>query len=131
MQFILLYGIGLVVFSLLDVAWVRYTARLLYRSYAGHLMGTVRVAPLVLFYLVFVLGLTFFATNPAVTAQSVWYAGVLGGLYGLVIYVSKNLESMASLRDWPVGLALADVVWGVIASAMTGLVTYGVVSSIL
>ncbi len=131
MQFLILYGVGLVVFALLDVLWVRYTAQLLYRSYAGYLMGATRPVPLALFYLTFVLGLTFFAANPAVTAQSVWYAGVLGGIYGLVIYVSKNLENMASLREWPVGLAIVDIVWGVVASAATALVTYAIVSGML
>lgn len=126
MQFFILYGVGLVTYALLDVVWVRYTASLLYRSYVGHLMGHVRPLSLFFLYTVHLVGLTFFATNPAVTAGTVWYALVLGGLYGFFTYSTYSFQNLATLRGWPVGVVIVDIAWGVIASAVTALVTYGV-----
>ena len=131
MQFAIIYLVGLVSFSLLEMLWVRYAGRLLYRSYIGHLQGHIKWAPLIAFYTIFSIGLAFFATNPAVTAGALGYAPVLGALYGFFMYATYNLLNNASLKAWPLGLTIIDTVWGTLASGTAAAVTYFVASSIL
>jgi uncharacterized membrane protein len=33
-------------------------------------------------------------------------------LFGFIAYATYDLTNLATLRDWPVGLALLDMAWG-------------------
>jgi uncharacterized membrane protein len=62
-------------------------------------------------------GLLTFVVVPQAQAPS-WKASVLhGALFGLVAYGTYDLSNLATLKDWPVGITLADMTWGAILSA--------------
>jgi uncharacterized membrane protein len=68
-----------------------------------------------LFYAVYVGGIVLFAVLPS---QS-WRSALLLGLaLGVVAYGTYDFTNLATLRRWPVGLALVDLAWG---SVLTGL----------
>ena len=40
-------------------------------------------------------------------------------LFGLVAYATYDLSNLATLKSWPIGLALIDMAWGSALSAMS------------
>lgn len=48
--------------------------------------------------------------------------GLRGALFGLVVYGVYNLNSYATLRDWPTILIFIDVAWGMVVCATACLV---------
>jgi len=44
-----------------------------------------------------------------------------GALYGLFTYATYDLTNLATVRDWPVGLAFVDIAWGMLLNAVVAL----------
>ncbi|MEZ4200324.1 MAG: DUF2177 family protein [Candidatus Paceibacterota bacterium] len=57
------------------------------------------------FYLIFVVGLTFFATYPTALRGTLLSGLILGGLFGFFTYATYDLTNLATLRDWPVSVS--------------------------
>jgi len=116
--FFLLYVLSVPVFLICDALWLGFIAKGFYRAQVGHLMGEVVWIAALLFYSLFLLGLTFFASYPAATKGTVATALVLGGLFGFFTYATYDLTNLATLRSWPWKLALVDILWGIVLSAV-------------
>lgn len=113
--FLTLYVISLPVFVVIDLLWIGVIASDFYRSRVGYLME-INWTAAVAFYLIFLLGMTFFVLYPAVSEG--WrMAALLGGAYGFFTYASYNLTNLATLRDWSTSLALGDMAWGTVFGA--------------
>ena len=50
-------------------------------------------------------------------ANSLSGAAILGALFGLVVYGVYDLTNYSTLREWPLRLTIADIVWGAVACA--------------
>lgn len=123
--FITLYLISVPVFFLIDMVWLGVVARDFYQSRLGHLLGDVNWTAAIIFYLVFLVGLTFFAIYPAATEGKVVTAIVLGGLFGFFTYATYDLTNLATLRDWPLSVVFVDMAWGtVLGAGVAGITTY-------
>lgn len=126
MPFFKHYLIALIVFSLIDVVWLVFISRKLYREKIGHLMADkVNVPAAAIFYLLFIAAMVFFVINPAAERQSVLYALGAGAFFGLVTYGTYDLTNLATLRNWPVSMTVIDLIWGSFVTASTcGLTTW-------
>jgi uncharacterized membrane protein len=121
----LAYVLALVVFAAIDLAWLTAMAPRLYHPMLGDiLLGTVKIAPAVLFYLVYPVGLTVFAVLPALREGSVVTALGLGALFGLVGYATYDLTNFATLRNWTLQLTVIDMAWGAALSALASALSY-------
>jgi uncharacterized membrane protein len=113
---------GLATHIALDGIWLGYAARGTYRRGLGALLAPrIRWGAALAFYLVYGLGIVWFAVAPAVAAGSPLQAMALGGLLGLTAYGTYDLTNLATIRNWPLGLTLVDLAWGVVASALSAL----------
>lgn len=126
MPFFKHYLIALIVFSLIDVVWLVFISRKLYREKIGHLMADkVNVPAAAIFYLLFIAAMVFFVINPAAERQSILYALGVGAFFGLVTYGTYDLTNLATLRNWPVSMTVIDLIWGSFVTASTcGLTTW-------
>jgi uncharacterized membrane protein len=119
MQYIIAYAASAVVFFGLDMLWLGVIAR---RFYAAQMGDLLREQPSLgaagLFYLLYVGGVVLFAVLPALQGPSWRTALLLGVALGVVAYGTYDLTNLATLRRWPLGLAIVDLVWG---SVLTGL----------
>jgi uncharacterized membrane protein len=122
--FVVLYLISVPVFFIIDMLWLGVFAKDFYQSKLGHLLGEVQWGPAILFYLLFLLGLTYFATYPAVAASSVIMAVTLGAAFGFFTYMTYDLTNLATLKDWPLSIVLVDIVWGTALGALVATVVY-------
>ncbi len=116
--FISLWALSVPVFFLIDMLWLGLVARDFYRSQLGHLMGDINWTAAIIFYLVYLVGLTFFATVPAVEKGSILTALVLGGLFGFFTYATYDLTNLSTLKDWPMMVVVVDILWGTVLGAM-------------
>jgi uncharacterized membrane protein len=102
-------------FCLLDAGWLTLTNATLYRPALGPLLADqVRALPAILFYVVYLAGVTLFAVRPARR----WLgAAALGAALGLVAYATYDLTNEATLKLWPLRLTLLDLGWGTFVTA--------------
>ncbi|MCA9361382.1 DUF2177 family protein [Candidatus Kaiserbacteria bacterium] len=123
--FLILYALSIPVLMLLDLLWLGYLANDFYSSRISHLAIEVSWIGASFYYLIFILGLTFFGTYPAVVKGTVLTAVVLGGLFGFFTYATYDLANLSTLRNWPISMSVIDILWGTILCALvSGLVVY-------
>lgn len=123
------YIATLVFFLAVDMIWLGYVAKDFYRSGIGHLMGDgFNIPAAVAFYLIYIIGIMIFAINPAAEAGDWQRAAILGTLFGFFCYATYDLTNLATLRDWPVSLAIADTAWGAVLTGAAAVVGYSVAS---
>lgn len=103
---------------ILDIFWLSTMARRLYRPELGDMIAEkFRPVPAICFYLIYVLGVTYFAALPAVEASSGAKALVDGALLGALAYSTYDLTNHATLQRWSLRVTLIDIAWGVFLSA--------------
>lgn len=115
--FLVLYVISVPVFFIIDMIWLGFVARGFYQSQLGHLLGPVNWLAAIIFYLVFLIGLTFFAIYPAVAKASILMGFGLGAAFGFFTYATYDLTNLATIRDWPLRLVIIDILWGTVLGA--------------
>ena len=119
MLFLRLYLIALVLFFLVDMLWLGWLARGFYQRHLGTWMAPqVNWSAAIIFYLLFVAGLVYFATLPAIEADSGIRALLNGAFFGLVTYATYELTNFATLRDWPLQAVVIDMLWGTVLCAV-------------
>ena len=123
------YAALLATFLLLDFVWLGLVARGFYRSQLTDLLASeVRWLPAILFYMLFVAAILVFAVVPAVPRGSAGRAALLGGFFGVVAYATYDLTNLATMRDFPVTVAVVDMAWGGVLTASVATVGYMVAS---
>lgn len=113
------YVATLIVFALVDFVWLGFIAKDLYRNGIGHLMAeSPNWTAAVLFYLLFIVGLVFFAVAPALEIDAWPRATLHAALFGFLAYATYDLTNLATLKGWPVSIVIADLAWGAFVSAV-------------
>ena len=84
----------------------------------------------ILFYLLYLVGLTYFVLVPALDAGSLGKAALSGFLFGLVAYATWNLTNLAVLKDFPSSIVPIDMAWGSLATMTTSIVTFLIVRAL-
>ncbi len=72
-----------------------------------------------LFYMVFVLGIMWFAVVPNHTANGVKSTFITAAIFGFFVYASYDLTNLALLEDWPLGMSVMDMTWGTLLSGVS------------
>ena len=112
------YGAAALAFLAIDAVWLSTMANLLYRPLLGDLLApSFRLAPAVIFYAIYIAGIVFFAVRPALATGRLATAALNGAALGFVAYGTYDLTNQATLRDWPVIITVADMVWGTVLTA--------------
>jgi uncharacterized membrane protein len=111
-----------VLFLGLDAVWLSFSASLLYRPLLGGLLREdFLLAPAALFYVIYTIGIVVFAISPEFVAGRWPAAGLRGFFLGLFGYAVYDLTNQATLRDWPVAVTVADLIWGTLLTAVAAI----------
>ncbi len=114
---IVLYLTTLVVLTGLDFLFLGVFAKGFFAAQVGDMMGEIRPLPAVLFYLLYVLGVLIFVSgSPVATTQSTL---IYGALFGLFCYATFELTSLSLLKHWTWPVAILDMSWGAIVTAIS------------
>jgi uncharacterized membrane protein len=120
-KLIISYTLTFAVFLAIDMAWLGFIAKDLYKRYIGHLMAdNVNWMAAMVFYLLFIVGVFIFAILPSVEKNSLISAVTLGALFGFFTYATYDLTNLATLKNWPITIVFIDIIWG---SFLTGIVS--------
>jgi len=125
MRYAVVYVAALATMVVLDFTWLGLIAAPLYRDALGPLMADpVNLPAAVVFYLVYALGLVVFAVRPA-DSGGVARALGRGALFGFFAYATYDLTNLATLKGYPLSIALVDMAWGTVISAAAATVARG------
>ena len=129
----ILYGAAylatLAVLVLADMVWLGIMASRLYRPTLGDIaLSSVNLSPAFAFYILYPVGLVFFAILPALKGGSIFMALSYGALFGFFTYATYDLTNHATLRNWTLQLTLIDVAWGSMLAAGAAAAGYLVAS---
>lgn len=112
------YLLTTLVFFAIDILWLGVIAKKLYNKYLRRLLAPkVNWAAAIIFYLIFIVGIFYFAIVPAVEASSLEDALLKGALFGFFTYATYDLTNLATLRGWPIRIVFIDIIWGCILTA--------------
>ena len=113
------YLLTLVVFLIADMFWLGIIAKNLYQKYlGGFLTDKVNWTAAMIFYLIYVVGISIFAIYPAVNKGSALNSVLMGALFGLFTYATYDLTNLATLKGWPLQIVFIDIFWGAFLSAI-------------
>ncbi len=122
-----IYASFLVTLIAIDLVWLLGIAKNLYRDQMGDLMASEpKLMAGLAFYLLYALGVCIFVIIPALSKQSWIYALQYGALFGLFCYMTYDLTNLAVIRNFPTQLALIDIAWGSIVTAICSGIAYWV-----
>ena len=112
-----LYFSSAAVFFVLDMIWLGVVAKGFYRQHLGSLLRPdVNWPGAILFYLIFIAGIEYFATVPSVAKGSAVQAALAGALFGFVSYATYDLTNYATMKDFPLVVVIVDMAWGTVLS---------------
>jgi uncharacterized membrane protein len=108
-----------IVFLALDAVWLGVLAKDMYRAQIGHLLApSFRVGPAVVFYLMYIAGVVYFAVAPALASGRWQDAVVPAAVLGFIAYGTYDFTNWAVMRDWPAGMTFIDVAWGTVLTTV-------------
>ena len=115
-RYVVLYLVTLFVLVPLDFLFLGLVAKGFFASQVGDMLGEIRLAPAILFYLLYVAGVLIFVSG---SASATWPSTLAyGALFGLFCYATLDLTSLALLKHWTWAVAAVDVSWGAAVTAV-------------
>jgi uncharacterized membrane protein len=115
-RYVVLYLATLIAIVPVDFLFLGVFAKGFFTAEVGDMLGEVRLAPALLFYLVYVAGILVFVSGPA---TATWPSTLLyGALFGLFCYATFELTSLSLLKHWTWPVVAVDVGWGTFATAV-------------
>ena len=114
-RYFILYLATLIVLIPIDFLFLGLVAKGFFTSQVGDMLGEIRLAPAILFYLLYVIGILVFVSGQA---GATWQSTLLyGALFGFFCYTTFELTSLALLKHWTWPVVMVDVSWGTFVTA--------------
>ena len=130
-KIIISYLLTAVVFFAIDIVWLGFIAKNLYRKYLGSFLSDhVNWAAAIIFYLIYIIGISVFAIYPSVNKDSVLNAILLGALFGAIAYATYDLTNLATLKNWPLPIVFIDIAWGAVLTALVSVAGFYIVKMV-
>lgn len=121
-EFFKFFAVAFGVFLVIDLLWLGIVARKFYKAQLGYLMAEkVNWIAAIIFYVIFIAGLTYFVLLPA----SNWTDALLNGaLLGFLGYATYDLTNLSTVKGWPLKITIVDLVWGTTLGALVSVITF-------
>jgi uncharacterized membrane protein len=131
-KLLLAYLLTAVVFFAIDLTWLGWVAKDLYRKHlGGFLSAQVNWTAAFIFYALFIVGIFIFAILPASEKNSLQHAVIYGALFGFFTYATYDLTNLATLKNWPLPIVFIDIIWGSILTGTVAAAGYWIVKKLL
>jgi uncharacterized membrane protein len=114
----ILYLATFLVMIPLDILFLGTIAKSFFFSQVGDMLGEVRLAPAILFYLLYIVGIVVFVNG---VPEASWQSSLVrGALFGLFCYATFELTAMSLLKHWTWPVVMVDISWGTFVTALSG-----------
>jgi len=120
-----------IAFALIDSIWLRTMYTRLYQPELGPLLGSLKLGPAVVFYLLYIAGMMWFAVAPALASGRWQTALIQGAVLGCVCYATYDLTNQATLKMWSTKVTLFDIAWGTILTGSASLTGWWATTALL
>ena len=118
MRYLAAYLAAALVMGGLDYLWLTTMMGPLYQKVLGPIMAPEpNMKAAIAFYLIYLLGILWFAVRPALATGDWRIAALNGALFGFFAYATYDLTNMATLKVWSLQLTLIDIAWGAVLTA--------------
>ena len=130
-RYAIAYFSTLIVFFGLDLIFLSTIGGKAYKQTLGDVLNpNFNVAPAVVFYLLIIVGILYFAVWPAFE-DGRWQTALLrGALFGFFSYMTYDLTSQAVIRNWTLGLTITDLIWGTVLTAVAATAGYAITTAL-
>lgn len=99
MAFIKQYVVTFIMFFIIDIVWLGFIAKKLYRDNLSFIMaGKINWPVAIIFYSIFIIRLVLFAISPALEKDSLIHALKMGALFGFATYFTYDMNKDRSYR---------------------------------
>ena len=116
-RYVILYLATLIVLIPIDFLFLGLVAKDFFTSQVGNMLGEIKLAPAILFYLIYVAGIVIFVSG---AASATWPSTLIyGALFGLFCYATFELTSMSLLKHWTWPVVIMDIAWGSFVTAVS------------
>ena len=120
---VLLYIVTAIVFLALDVVMLKKVMYPLFSSNIGPMMlEDLRMGPAAVFYLLYVVGVVWFVSIPALNVGSIAQAFFAGAVLGALAYGTYEFTNFATLKGWTAQMVMVDVIWGAVLTGTSAAV---------
>lgn len=116
MKYLQLYLALVPVFFVIDFLWINFIAKDLYQRHLGDLIAF-NLPAATFFYLLYILGIILFGVQAGINTGQWQQALIWGALFGFFTYATYDLTNLATLKDWPLHVAMYDILWGTFLGA--------------
>lgn len=129
MRYVPAYFTAMVIFLALDMLWLGVIARGMYAArIGGMLLERPNWTAAAIFYIIFVLGLIYFAISANLATGNWQAAAMSGALYGFFCYATYNWTNLAVMKGYDPLVAVIDNGWGVVVGAVSAAATVAIVN---
>ena len=116
----ILYLITALTFLVIDAIMLTLVMKPLFVRHLGDAMrDSPMIAPAGLFYLVYVAGLVFLVSVPALRDADPARAALHGALIGAMAYGTYEFTSMSIMKNWSWSMVAVDTTWGAILTGFS------------
>ena len=130
-KIIISYFLTAIVFFAIDMVWLGFIAKNLYQKYLGDFLSDqVNWTAAIVFYFLFIIGISVFAIYPAIQKDSLIHATLLGAFFGAITYATYDLTNLATLKGWPLEIVFIDIAWGAVLTAIVSVAGFYIVKFI-
>lgn len=125
LKLIATYFIALISFFAIDMVWLGVISKNYYKQKLGFILSpNPNWMAAIVFYLLFIAGIMFFAINPALK-EMYWQTALLNGaVLGALCYATYDLTNMATIAKWPIQIVIIDIIWGMVLTGSVSIITY-------
>lgn len=114
-------------FALIDAAWIAGVAN---RFYKDNLHGLLADRPnfvaAFVFYIIYLWALLYFAVEPGLYHNDFPYLLKHAVFLGFAAYATYDLTNLATLKKWPLKLAVVDIIWGTVLTVGVAAAGYAI-----
>lgn len=122
-RFLIAYAASGVAFIAIDLLWLSLVMSKLFKAQMPQLiLQQPKLEPATVFYALYPIGIVVFGVLPAVAAQDWVRAAAMSALFGLLAYVTYEMNNLATLKGWSAQIALIDIAWGAALSGVAGVI---------
>jgi uncharacterized membrane protein len=116
-RYVVLYLATLIVLIPIDFLFLGLVAKGFFTAQVGDMLGEIRPAPAILFYLLYVVGILIFVSGQV---GATWQSTMLyGALFGFFCHATFELTSLSLLKHWTWLVVMVDVTWGAFVTAVS------------
>jgi len=126
-----IWAIAATLMIAVDMVWLTWLGRGFYMQEIGDLLlDTPNLPAALAFYGLYSVGVVVIIIIPALEAQSVLRALLVGILFGLVANGTYDLTNLAVMKGFTTKIALIDMAWGGVVTGFVSAVTVKIATSL-